>query len=171
MKSLAIRMIEFYQRFLSPYKGYRCAHAAFYGSLSCSEAVKQIVQREGLWGGRRQIRDRFRACGVAARQLRSQRKTRLVDNEGAPTTPLALFPFSLSSTTSYPVYWSLSPEKPPFREHPANNEKQDNRPSSRDSFNKRDCCGTGDLCIVIPCDFIPFDGCLLDLFCVGCDGC
>ena len=69
MKSLAIRMIEFYQRFLSPYKGYRCAHAAYYGSLSCSEAVKQIVQREGLWGGRRQIRDRFRACGVAARQL------------------------------------------------------------------------------------------------------
>lgn len=62
MKQVAILLIGFYQKYVSPYKGYRCAHAAVYGGESCSEAIKTIVFENGVLAGAPLIRPRFQAC-------------------------------------------------------------------------------------------------------------
>ena len=47
---LAIAAISGYQRFVSPYKGYRCAHRLHHGGESCSQYVKRELQQQGLPG-------------------------------------------------------------------------------------------------------------------------
>lgn len=61
----ALRGIRLYQRFLSPRKGFRCAHAALTGGESCSAAVARIVREDGLIAGRERIAAQFRACRAA----------------------------------------------------------------------------------------------------------
>nr|WP_317641559.1 membrane protein insertion efficiency factor YidD [Deinococcus sp. ZS9-10] len=46
--ALALTGIALYQRWLSPHKGFRCAHAAFYGGASCSAALAHAIREEGL---------------------------------------------------------------------------------------------------------------------------
>jgi putative component of membrane protein insertase Oxa1/YidC/SpoIIIJ protein YidD len=46
--SLAIAAIAFYQSWISPIKGFRCAHRAHRGGLSCSEFGKQIIRSHGV---------------------------------------------------------------------------------------------------------------------------
>jgi putative component of membrane protein insertase Oxa1/YidC/SpoIIIJ protein YidD len=65
VRHLALLLIVFYQKFISPYKGFRCAYAVLHGGDSCSEAVKKIVRDKGPFGGRRDIRARFQACKEA----------------------------------------------------------------------------------------------------------
>jgi putative component of membrane protein insertase Oxa1/YidC/SpoIIIJ protein YidD len=72
-KPLAVLAIDGYQRYLSPYKGYCCAHRALYGGLSCSEFGKQAIQAQGLVGGLVLLHHRFEACHQAARTIRSGR--------------------------------------------------------------------------------------------------
>jgi putative component of membrane protein insertase Oxa1/YidC/SpoIIIJ protein YidD len=69
MRHLAILLIVFYQKFISPYKGFRCAYAVLNGGDSCSEAVKKIVREKGPFGGYRDIRARFQACRDANETL------------------------------------------------------------------------------------------------------
>ncbi|MFC4427486.1 membrane protein insertion efficiency factor YidD [Deinococcus navajonensis] len=68
---LAQSAIRFYQRHLSPHKGFCCAHAALHGGESCSAAVAQIVREDGLGRGRSRIAARFAACRAAHSALRS----------------------------------------------------------------------------------------------------
>ena len=42
--SIAIRTIGVYQHYISPYKGYRCAHRAHLGGTSCSEFAKEAMR-------------------------------------------------------------------------------------------------------------------------------
>ncbi|MGR8941516.1 MAG: membrane protein insertion efficiency factor YidD [Gammaproteobacteria bacterium] len=69
VKHLAILLIVFYQKFISPFKGFRCAHAVLHGGDSCSEAVKKIVREKGPIGGSADIRARFCACKEAHETL------------------------------------------------------------------------------------------------------
>ena len=41
-------VIALYQRWLSPLKGFHCAHAALHGGASCSAAIAQTIRDEGL---------------------------------------------------------------------------------------------------------------------------
>lgn len=66
---LMARAIEAYQRFLSPYKGFRCAHRAVHGKDSCSQFAKRIVTRRGILAMVPLLRRRFTECGVAAQVL------------------------------------------------------------------------------------------------------
>jgi len=59
-----------YQRYLSPYKGFCCAHRVRHGGDSCSEFVRQAVLAEGLWSALPIIRLRFAECKAAALALR-----------------------------------------------------------------------------------------------------
>jgi putative component of membrane protein insertase Oxa1/YidC/SpoIIIJ protein YidD len=65
MNYLIIIFIRFYQQFISPYKGFRCAHAHLNQGLSCSHAVLKIVKQDGVWHGYRKIRFRIHACKQA----------------------------------------------------------------------------------------------------------
>lgn len=74
MSEALVRIINFYQRFVSPYKGFRCAAGVYYGSDSCSQVVKNIIEESGAYHGRHQIRSQFRLCASASRALRAEDK-------------------------------------------------------------------------------------------------
>ncbi len=68
---MAVGLIVVYQKIFSPLKGFSCAYRCRHGGPSCSEYVKQTVLRRGLASGLADIRARFDACRLAARQLNS----------------------------------------------------------------------------------------------------
>lgn len=74
------------QRWISPYKGFCCAHRRLHGELSCSEYVRRQIAAQGLWSAWPNIRRRFRDCRAAlailsteqeeARRQKKQKKDR-----------------------------------------------------------------------------------------------
>ena len=65
--TLAIKTIEAYQQHLSPIKGFKCAAGQLYGGTTCSGAVKNIVQKQGLISGLPAIYRQFSSCHQAAK--------------------------------------------------------------------------------------------------------
>ena len=82
----AAAAIRAYQRWISPYKGFRCAHRVLHGGHSCSEYARLAVLQHGVAGAWPGVRQQFRACHRAFRALREQRRAVLsssdVDSEG-----------------------------------------------------------------------------------------
>lgn len=58
-----------YQRYLSPYKGFSCAHSRVYGGVSCSEYLRRSVQNNGLAEALPRFQKRLRACKEASHIL------------------------------------------------------------------------------------------------------
>jgi putative component of membrane protein insertase Oxa1/YidC/SpoIIIJ protein YidD len=69
---LAVAAITGYQRYISPHKGFRCAHRMLHGGESCSQFIKRHVERKGLLNALKEAPERFRACGTAYRILRAE---------------------------------------------------------------------------------------------------
>jgi len=69
MRKICIALIDFYQRFVSPYKGFKCAHHTLHQSGSCSHAVKNLIDQKGLWKAWPAIKSRFRECSNAYQVL------------------------------------------------------------------------------------------------------
>ena len=68
MRSLALLAIHFYQRFISPYKGFCCAYGVHTGHASCSVLGYRAVRRYGLWQGVQVLDERMARCGIAYRR-------------------------------------------------------------------------------------------------------
>ena len=69
-------MIEGYQRYLSPYKGFSCAYRVLNeerGETSCSSFARLLIAEKGLRASLPEIRARFKQCGTAHRTLREQK--------------------------------------------------------------------------------------------------
>ena len=80
----AVGAIELYQRFVSPYKGFRCAHRAAKGRRSCSQFAKRLVAKVGLLRFLPLFVGRLRKCGEVARALKAgvvRRRTRAATRE------------------------------------------------------------------------------------------
>ncbi|HEY4466232.1 MAG TPA: membrane protein insertion efficiency factor YidD [Klebsiella sp.] len=73
MNNLILKLIFFYQRIISPRKGYCCAYGVLHHTQGCSGAVKEIIQRKGVIGGWEEIRQRFADCRLAAETLQKQK--------------------------------------------------------------------------------------------------
>jgi putative component of membrane protein insertase Oxa1/YidC/SpoIIIJ protein YidD len=71
-----IAAINGYQKYMSPHKGYHCAHRIVNGGNSCSEEVKQLISEHGLLASMAQIRQRFHDCKAAASYLNENRTER-----------------------------------------------------------------------------------------------
>lgn len=69
LRSFILSGVRCYQSYLSPYKGFSCAHRQVYGGVSCSEYFRQSVQNEGLAGALPHFQQRLRACKQASRIL------------------------------------------------------------------------------------------------------
>ncbi len=89
MNRLALGLITLYQRFLSPYKGFRCAAGAYYRTGSCSNVVRQIVREHGLLGGLGRIRRQFTRCACAARRIEEEKKKKKRRKERNPAADAA----------------------------------------------------------------------------------
>lgn len=68
--SFAVAAITIYQRWVSPFKGFRCAYRAHNGGPSCSEYGKEMISSHGISRGLSRLTQRFRECGESARLLR-----------------------------------------------------------------------------------------------------
>ena len=71
MKTIALFAIRFYQRYISPYKGFCCAYAAYSGHASCSALGYRAIRRRGLWNGLALLDQRMEKCGISARRSRA----------------------------------------------------------------------------------------------------
>ena len=84
---VACWLIELYQRWLSPLKGFRCAYRARHARRdSCSQYGKRAIAKLGLLAGLQLLRRRFDRCHVAAQQVldyEPRRRTKKV-NANAP---------------------------------------------------------------------------------------
>jgi putative component of membrane protein insertase Oxa1/YidC/SpoIIIJ protein YidD len=61
--ALALAAIRFYQRFISPHKGYSCALRAATGGASCSAYGHAVIARFGLERGLGLLQRRLDLCG------------------------------------------------------------------------------------------------------------
>lgn len=71
MTWLAIKAINFYQKFISPYKGFSCAHRVSTGEIGCSGYGKKVISRFGLITGIKLLNRRFYDCAWHANKLRT----------------------------------------------------------------------------------------------------
>jgi len=66
--ALALATIRFYQRFVSPYKGFSCALRVATGGASCSAYGHAVIARFGLVRGLGLLQRRFELCGHVYRR-------------------------------------------------------------------------------------------------------
>jgi putative component of membrane protein insertase Oxa1/YidC/SpoIIIJ protein YidD len=66
LRIAAMRTINAYQRYISPYKGYRCAYGAVWGGQSCSRYAQRAIARAGLRRGLLLLHRRLHVCAHAA---------------------------------------------------------------------------------------------------------
>lgn len=71
---LLFHLISLYQQYLSPLKGFCCAHRARYGEESCSAYVKRILYEQDLLTAFKLTHQRFQACGQASLELARQKQ-------------------------------------------------------------------------------------------------
>lgn len=89
MKAIALALIRAYQRWISPHKGFVCAHRVHRGGASCSQAGFRLIRRHGLGGGWPLLRERLRRCAaIAAQAPASQRPRPLAAQRGDCDLPL-----------------------------------------------------------------------------------
>ena len=69
MRSGAVLAIDGYRRFLSPYKGFSCAHNRIYDQGSCSDFGREAFAQHGIRRGWHLMRMRFAACKSAAASM------------------------------------------------------------------------------------------------------
>jgi putative component of membrane protein insertase Oxa1/YidC/SpoIIIJ protein YidD len=67
----AVLALAAYQRWISPWKGFRCAHRVFHGGSSCSEFARAAIVDAGLLSAWPRIRVRLAGCRRAYASLRS----------------------------------------------------------------------------------------------------
>ncbi len=77
IKALFILLIGVYQRFLSPIKGFNCAHHRLHSGDTCSNAIKKIIKEQPLIDLPKLSRERFRECKNASIELAEQRTSSL----------------------------------------------------------------------------------------------
>lgn len=85
-RQIATASIISYQKYLSPRKGFSCAHRLLYGGESCSEYVKRQIARKGLVAAVKTSRQRFQMCREANQILKSRYATNS-DNGDENTAP------------------------------------------------------------------------------------
>ena len=103
LHALAETAIRFYQRHLSPRKGYRCSYAAAFDAPSCSAFGLELLRQHSLDRAWRELQDRFAACAMATK-ARKDRERDPLDKE-----PLRARRRFLSNSTDaegcHPMNW------------------------------------------------------------------
>jgi len=72
-RGLAVTAISGYQKFISPHKGFSCAHRVLYGCESCSQYFKQVIAEEGIITAIANAKGRFQECREANEILKKRR--------------------------------------------------------------------------------------------------
>jgi len=70
MTKTALFMIELYQKYISPYKGFSCAHKIATGEIGCSGYGKKVISRYGIKTGYSLLQRRFAECKCSSEELK-----------------------------------------------------------------------------------------------------
>lgn len=70
--TVASQLIRGYQKYLSPYKGYQCAHRVLHGGDSCSQYIKTQIENVGLVKATPLALTRFQACKHSSMALKKR---------------------------------------------------------------------------------------------------
>lgn len=73
LASPALGAIWFYQRFVSPRKGFSCAHRVLHDGAGCSGYAKAAIKEHGLVSAVPLIRQRFKDCTSAYETIKKER--------------------------------------------------------------------------------------------------
>ncbi|MFN5503981.1 MAG: membrane protein insertion efficiency factor YidD [Pseudanabaena sp.] len=73
-RGIAVTAISGYQKFISPHKGFSCAHRVLYGCESCSQYFKQVIAEEGILTAIANANGRFQECREANEILKKRRE-------------------------------------------------------------------------------------------------
>ena len=65
MKSFVIFIINLYQKYISPYKGYKCAYGVYHQNGTCSTIIKSHIQKYGVIKAYPMVMGQFDACKIA----------------------------------------------------------------------------------------------------------
>ncbi len=84
IRQIACTSIAGYQKFISPRKGFSCAHRLLYGGESCSQYVKRMVAQKGLAAAIETSRQRFHACREANQILKASMENSESEDEAKP---------------------------------------------------------------------------------------
>ena len=77
----AVGAIIAYRRWISPYKGFRCAHEYVHGEGTCSSFGLQAFRANGFREARQMLSERFRECKAAAMQVHQEEDHRPRDEK------------------------------------------------------------------------------------------
>ncbi|RQH23269.1 membrane protein insertion efficiency factor YidD [Okeania hirsuta] len=72
MNKIAVALIDGYQQYISPRKGFSCAHRILYNDESCSHYIKRMFIEQDFSGAIQAARQRFKACKEANQILKLQ---------------------------------------------------------------------------------------------------
>lgn len=81
LSQVAIAVINGYQTYISPRKGFACSHRILFGGESCSDYIKRMFIEQDLSGSIQAARQRFGACKEANQILKSQAVTNSENEE------------------------------------------------------------------------------------------
>lgn len=87
IRQIACTSISGYQKYLSPHKGFSCAHRILYGGESCSAYIKRIVGQKGLKAAFQASRRRFQDCKQANQILRGMVNNSQIEEQDDPKQP------------------------------------------------------------------------------------
>ena len=69
-----VHMINIYQKYISPHKGFCCAYRAYSGNSSCSEFTKITIKKNGLIKAIPSIKKQFLKCKIAFEKIEKKKE-------------------------------------------------------------------------------------------------
>ena len=81
--NIFIQLIVLYQQYISPHKGYCCAHSALHGNLTCSSWAIHVLENQRFSLFFPLMKRRFQACNQAHKNLK--KKNSGTNNENSDT--------------------------------------------------------------------------------------
>ncbi len=81
LNAIAIKIIRFYQRYLSPRKGYVCAHHALHNGGSCSFWAISVIESQGVLAMISQFGGRIAECSEASKRLSARKEENKKENQ------------------------------------------------------------------------------------------
>lgn len=90
--------LEFYRRFISPIKGFKCAYGVETRTSTCSLVAKKALKEKPLTEALSEIADQLEACGDSARRISVQDGTTCVN---ISCSTAAVDPNSLRKLAAY----------------------------------------------------------------------
>ena len=73
LQEIGLLAIGFYQQYISPRKGYRCAKGVLHGGETCSASVKRVMKDEGFVSGIKEYFNTTKECKHAYEQIEKDR--------------------------------------------------------------------------------------------------